>query len=54
MVQAREHVIRENRAIIMGEYNSGQKQSDRIYTILQRIVIMKNAKLWRLHLRDVG
>jgi hypothetical protein len=38
----------------MREYNSGQEQSDRIYAVLQRIVIWKNAKLWRLHLRDVG
>jgi len=43
-----------DRAIIMREYNSGQKQSDRIYLVLQRIVIRKNAKFWRLHLRDVG
>ena len=54
MVQACEHVFRDNRAIIMREYNSGQKQSDRIYLVLQRIVIRKNAKFWRLHLRDVG
>jgi len=54
IVQVCEHVFRDNRAITMREYNSGQKQSDRIYAVLQRIVIRKNAKFWRLHLRDVG
>jgi hypothetical protein len=48
------HIFRDNRAIIMREYNSGQKQSNRTYAVLQRIVIRKNAKSWRLHLRDVG
>jgi hypothetical protein len=43
-VQVCEHVFRDNRAIIMREYNSGQKQSDRIYAVFQRIVIRKNAK----------
>jgi hypothetical protein len=54
MVHACEHIFRDNRAIIMREYNSGQKQSNRTYAVLQRIVIKKNAEFWRLHLRDVG
>jgi hypothetical protein len=54
MVQACEHIFRDNRDIIMREYNSGQKQSNRTYAVLQRIVIRKNDKFWRLHLRDVG
>jgi len=31
----------------------GQKQSDRFYAFLQRTVIRKNAKYWKLHLLDV-
>jgi hypothetical protein len=54
IVQVCEHIFRDNRAIIMREYNSSQKQSDRIYAVFQRIVIRKNTKFWRLHLRDVG
>jgi hypothetical protein len=54
IVQVCQHVFRDNRAIIMREYNSGQKQGDRIYAVLQGIVIRKNAKFWRLHLQDVG
>ena len=54
MVQACKHIFRDNIAIIMREYNSSQKQSNRTYAVLQRIVIRKNAKFWKLHLRDVG
>jgi len=54
MVQACEHIFGDNRAITMREYNSGQKQSNRTYVVLQRIFIRKNAKICRLHLWDVG
>ena len=54
MVQVCEHVFRDNISIIIIKYKSNQKQSDRIYAVLQRIVIRKNAKFWKLHLRDVG
>jgi len=54
MVQTCQHVFRETDAIIIREYNSGPKLSDRTYVILQKIVIRKNAKSWGLHLRDVG
>jgi len=50
MAQACEYIFRDNRAIIIREYNSGQKQSYRSYAFWQRIVIGKNAEFWRLHL----
>ena len=54
MVRAYHHVFGETNDIIVRESNSGPKPSDRTYMILQKIVIRKKARFWRLHLRDVG
>jgi hypothetical protein len=51
MVQACEYIFKNDRAIIIREYNSGQKQSCRSCAVWQRIDIRKNATFWRLHLR---
>ena len=44
MVQPCQHVFRGTNVIIIKEYNSTLKLSDRIYVILKKIVIRKNAR----------
>jgi len=49
-----QRIFRETDTIIIREYNSGSKLRERIDVVFQKIVIGENAKLWKLHLRDVG
>ena len=54
MDQACQYVFSEINHIIIGEYNSSSRLSNRFYVIFQKILIRKNARFWKLYLRDVG